>query len=400
MRIDRRQFLKYCLGSAAAMSLPLTVIGKLERALAAGGVALPKVIWLNGANCTGCTVSLANLFSDTAPTDIADLLFNTIDLVFHPNLMGAAGSLAVKQLLDTAQGNYILVVDGGIPTAFNGHTCMLWTDQGQDVTAMEAVQMLAPAATAVLAVGTCASHGGVPAGDPNPTGIVTVAELTGVGAINIPGCPAHPDWIVWTIAHLLAGVMPQLDVQNRPAELYGTLVHKACPNRGTSLSQTFGIQNHCLKGLGCRGPATDSDCPTRKWNSGTNWCIGAGAMCIGCVEDGFPDKFSPFYKVSYGYQPYVKSTDPNPPPAPGGTLQFTSAVWDARTSSLKAAGTGDAGQIVSIFNADTGVLLGATSVGSTGGWKFRQRNPSPVPHRLRAESNGQTAETDVANAPA
>ena len=47
MRIERRQFLKYCVGSAAALGLPMTVLGKLEQALASDAVSLPKVIWLN-----------------------------------------------------------------------------------------------------------------------------------------------------------------------------------------------------------------------------------------------------------------------------------------------------------------------------------------------------------------
>jgi len=68
MYIGRRDFLKYCIGSAAALGLPLSVLGKLEKALAAEGGELPTVVWLNGANCTGCTVSLANLISETGPT--------------------------------------------------------------------------------------------------------------------------------------------------------------------------------------------------------------------------------------------------------------------------------------------------------------------------------------------
>jgi hydrogenase small subunit len=308
MRVDRRQFIKYCVGSAAALSLPMTVLGKLEQALAAGGAGLPKVIWLNGANCTGCTVSLANLFSDSGPTDIVDLLFNTISLAYHPTLMGAAGDLAVQQLKETAAGSYILAVDGGIPTAFNGHTCLLWTDQGKEVTAMEAVEMLAPGAAAVLSIGTCASHGGIPAGGSNPTGIVSVSELTGAPTVNIPGCPTHPDWIVWTIAHLLTGEMPELDERNRPKELYGTEIHKQCPLKERDEAKTFGIRNRCLKSLGCKGPRTKSDCPSRKWNNGTNWCIEAGGICVGCTERGFPDEFSPFYKIEYKYDLYEKST--------------------------------------------------------------------------------------------
>jgi NiFe hydrogenase small subunit HydA len=316
MQIDRRQFLKYCVGSAAALGLPMTVLGKLEQALAAQGTALPKVIWLNGAGCSGCTVSLANLFSTSGPTDIADLLFNTIDLAFHPTLMGAAGDLAVQQLKDTAQGSYILAVEGGIPTAFNGHSCMVWTDGDKEVTAMEAVQMLAPNAAAVLSIGTCASHGGMSAAAPNPTGVVSVSELTGLKTVNIPGCPTHPDWIVWTIAHLLSGEPVQLDNSNRPSALYGTEIHKVCPLKEFDEAKTFGVADKCLKSLGCKGPQTKSDCPSRKWNNGTNWCIGAGAVCIGCTESNFPDQFSPFYKVKYGYQEFIKPVDPQPAPQP------------------------------------------------------------------------------------
>ena len=50
-----------------------------------------------------------------------------------------------------------------------------------------------------------------------------------------------------------------------------------------------------LKELGCKGPKTKADCYSRYWNSGTNWCIGANAIRIGCTEKGFPDSFSPFY---------------------------------------------------------------------------------------------------------
>lgn len=408
MRLHRRQFLKYCVGSAAALGLPMTVIGKLEEALAAEGSGLPKVIWLNGANCTGCTVSLANLVSDSGPTDVADLLLNTIELAYHPNLMGAAGDLAVQQLKATAQGSYILAVDGGIPTAFDGHTCLLWTDQGEEITAMDAVKMLAQDAAAILSVGTCASYGGMPAGDPNPTGIVSVGELTGMGTINIPGCPTHPDWIVWTIAHLLSGEMPALDESRRPRALYGTEVHKKCPLKERDEAKTFGIKNRCLKELGCKGEETDSDCPSRKWNNGTNWCIGAGAICIGCTERNFPDKFSPFYKIEYSYkdsgtrppdEPGSGDTQPQPEEPTSGSLRFRKAEWNDERSRLIVRGQGDVGQIVTIYDANSGAQLGAVSVNQYGIWKFRRRNPAPIPNRLKAVSGSQIAYSDVANAP-
>lgn len=307
MYIQRRQFLKYCIGSAAVLGLPLSVVGKLQNALAAD-IALPRVIWLNAANCTGCTVSLANLFSDSGPVDVADLLINTIDLAFHPTLMGAAGDLAVTQLLEASQGNYILAVEGGIPQAFNGHTCMLYTDQGYEVTALEAVATFARNADAVLAIGTCAAYGGIPGGAPNPTNIISVSEAAGVNTINIPGCPAHPDWIVGTIAQLLMGVNPQLDNYSRPVDLYGRRVHERCPREEHDEVHAIGLGYGCLEEVGCKGEKTRADCPTRLWNSKTNWCIGAGSICIACTEQGFPDNYSPFYELRYSYNTFQKDS--------------------------------------------------------------------------------------------
>ena len=295
--VSRRDFMKYCIGSAAVLGLNLSVLGKLEKALAAGGG--PPIIWLNGANCTGCTVSLANLFSESAgTTNVADLLLNTIDLAFHPNLMGAAGDLAVAELRNasTREGGFVLAVDGGIPTAFGGRTCMLWTEDGREITAMEAIKDLAPKAAAVLSIGTCASFGGVPAGNPNPTGVQSVGQIAGVDTINIPGCPIHPDWVVGTIAQLLAGESPSLDGDGRPKAFFNKKIHDKCPRKEEEdEAKTFGLDGMCLKELGCKGPETKADCYSRYWNSGTNWCIGANAICIGCTEEGFPDKFSPFY---------------------------------------------------------------------------------------------------------
>lgn len=295
--VDRRSFIRYCIYSAAALGLDQTVVGRLREAYAAGNGSLPTVLWLAAANCTGCTVSLANRIAADQPVDVGDLLINTIDLAYHPNLMGAAGELAVDTLNEASRGDYVLVVEGGIPTAFGGHTCTLWNENGQDVTALDAVTQLAPSAQAILAVGTCASFGGIPGGSPNPTGIRTVKQVTGYNTVNIPGCPTHPDWIIYTIATLLAGAPLPLDADSRPTALFSTryTVHDKCPRRETEEAETFGVDGRCLEELGCKGPKTRADCPTRLWNGQTNWCIGANAICLGCTQKGFPDTFSPFY---------------------------------------------------------------------------------------------------------
>jgi hydrogenase small subunit len=307
--LDRRRFVAYCAGSAAVLGLDATVLGTLNEAVAKPRRSkpgrppkdpLPRVIWLAAGNCTGCSVSLANLTSTSSPTDIGDLLLNTISLGYHPNLMGAAGDLAVQQLNEIAAGGYVLVVEGGVPRAFGGNTCILYTQGGADVTALDAVASLAAGAIAVLAVGSCASFGGVPGGAPNPTGIVPVSEVAGRPVINIPGCPSHPDWIVWTIAQLLAGQSIRLDASGRPGQLFSRRVHDLCPFEEGREANTYGVHRACLEELGCRGESTRADCAVRRWNNGTGWCVEAGAICIGCTESGFPDAFSPFYRGEGG----------------------------------------------------------------------------------------------------
>jgi len=172
---------------------------------------------------------------------------------------------------------------------------MLWTENGREITALEAVKELAPKAAAVISIGTCASFGGIPAGNPNPTQIQSISQVTGISTINIPGCPSHPDWIVGTIAQLLAGETPSLDSYGRPRAYFGREIHEHCPREDSREAHTFGIDGGCLKELGCKGERTRADCYSRFWNTGTNWCIGANAICIGCTESGFPDRFSPFY---------------------------------------------------------------------------------------------------------
>jgi hydrogenase small subunit len=189
----------------------------------------------------------------------------------------------------------VLAIEGSIPTAFDGHACVVWSDHGRDVTMAEAVRLLAPGALAVLAIGTCASSGGVSSARPNPAGGRSVRSFTGGPVINIPGCPVHPDWIVWTIAQLLAGVTPALDSAGRPRQLYSTSVHDRCPRRGGSEAKTFAVEGACMKELGCKGPETRADCPTRLWNGGASWCIAANAECIGCTEAKFPDGWESVY---------------------------------------------------------------------------------------------------------
>ena len=123
------------------------------------------------------------------------------------------------------------------------------------------------------------------------------------------------------MASLLAGEIPELDDRGRPRLLFNEEIHKKCPRKGTGEAKIFG-EEKCLKELGCKGEKTKADCHIRQWNNGTNWCIGANAICLGCTEYGFPDKFSPFYKIEYAYQDYVIPKDEDPPEPDPITLPF------------------------------------------------------------------------------
>jgi NiFe hydrogenase small subunit HydA len=243
---------------------------------------------------------------------IDELLVGPLDLQYHPTVMAAAGDLAAGVPKNAAPG-YVLIVEGSIPVGAAGHYCHVWEDEnGAPVTMETAFNDLWQNAAAVLAVGTCASYGGIPAGNPNPTialgvnetfSYLGIAEKDHPTVINIPGCPSHPDWIVGTVAALLGGSVPELDRDGRPIEFFGSEVHFHCPNRGQGAKAKVLGDLGCLAGLGCNGQQTHGDCPARQWNAsegggyGVNWCIGAGNPCQGCTEPTFPDGMSPFYSL-------------------------------------------------------------------------------------------------------
>jgi hydrogenase small subunit len=178
---------------------------------------------------------------------------------------------------------------------------------GKPVTIETRLEELAQDALAILAVGTCAAFGGIPAAAPNPSGAQPVSKILEAKdinkpLINLPGCPPHPDWFVGTVAGILLNGLPKaedLDDNLRPLTFYGKLIHENCPNRACfdegKFAKKFGDEG-CLYELGCKGPITYSDCPLRRWNDGTNWVIGAGAPCNGCTQPEFPDQTSPFYE--------------------------------------------------------------------------------------------------------
>lgn len=293
--ISRRSFLKFCMVNASLMALPPWAGRAMAEQLAAS--PRPSVIYLSFQECTGCLESLSRTFSPT----LENLLFDVVSLDYDDTLMAAAGHQAEEARLaamDANRGKYVVVVDGSVATADGGVYC---TAAGK--TSEQILRETVADAAAVVAVGTCASYGGLPFASPNPTGAVPVSELVkDKPVINIPGCPPIAEVISGTLLHFLTIGVPALDAHGRPTAFYGNTIHDRCYRRPFydqgKFAKTFDDEGArsgwCLYELGCKGPITYNACATVKWNDATSFPIESGHGCIGCSEPGFWDKGS-FY---------------------------------------------------------------------------------------------------------
>lgn len=254
-----------------------------------------NAIWLETTGCSGNIISFLN--SDTP--NAFEVLKSIVNITFNNTLMGAEGEAAYEKFLETLDTEFILLVDGAVSTKDNGMYTIIANYQGRRITAYEAVQKAGEKAKYVIAVGTCASYGGISAARPNPCECKSVAEVLNRLVIRLPTCPCHPDWVVGTVAHLSSFGMPELDSEGRPIMFYGNTIHDNCTRRGFFdrgyFAKSFGEEG-CMFQLGCRGPITKTQCPIRKWNSYVNWPIGNNTTCIGCGRSGFPDEMEPFVR--------------------------------------------------------------------------------------------------------
>lgn len=285
MQISRRSFLRYCTVASAALGVGPGELINLRRALASP--TAPQVLWLQGSGCSGCSVSFLNFVSPSVPMDAAEVLIRSLNLVYHPTLSAGAGDSVVAAIKNVK--NFILVVEGGVPTAFGGHACTPWSDGGKEVTFEQAVKDLAAKAVQVVCVGACAAYGGVSAMGSNPTAVSSVQKVIGKNTINVAGCPPHPNWTVATLIQLLQGQTPAVDGNGRPTSIYGWEMCGRCPYHHGGEARSFGVNGRCLEELGCKGRASSAPCPTMKWNNEVNWCVGVGAPCQGCVQPDYPN---------------------------------------------------------------------------------------------------------------
>lgn len=260
-----------------------------------------NLVWIEASGCSGNIISLLN---GCAP-NVGYFLTDMVNLKYNNSIMVPQGEAAEEQLEETLNTEFILIVDGAVSTKDNGVYNIVANYKGKPITAMEQVKKVSSKAKYILTVGTCASYGGISAARPNPSQCVSAAEFiereVNRQVIRIPGCPAHPDWVMGTIANLILFGEPELDEDRRPKLFYNVTIHDMCSRRGAFEKRIFAKsvgETGCMFKLGCRGPVTKTDCPARKWNDYVNWPVEDNTPCIGCAQRGFPDSMEPFIRLS------------------------------------------------------------------------------------------------------
>ena len=340
--VDRRDFVKVCMLAAAALGLPAATGVKWAEAAESG--LKPSVIWLHFQECTGCTESLLR----TSHPGLDTLILDMISLDYHETLFAAAGHQIEKCLHDAVEaGGYICVVEGAIPTKEDGIYCQI---AGR--TAIDILQDVGGKAAAVIAIGSCASWGGIPSADPNPTGAVGAQEiLPDKTVINLPGCPSNPyNFLGVVLQFATMGTLPALDDEGRPLFAYGRTIHEHCPRRAHfdagRFARQFGDEGHnlgyCLFAMGCKGPETYANCSTLHFNEVPDaWPIGIGAPCFGCTTKGVGFTKALFEEAALppNYVPPIHPSDQRGPITPGWAgvvgLATGAAVGGALMASKK-----------------------------------------------------------------
>jgi NiFe hydrogenase small subunit HydA len=266
---------------------------------------MANVLWLQGGACSGNTMSFLNAEEPTVVELVADF---GINILWHPS-MGIEIGHQVSELLENCISGKtqldILVFEGTLIKGPKGTGTM---NHFAERPMKDWVKELAEVAGYVVAIGDCAAWGGIPATPPNPTESTGLQFLKkekggflggnykskgGLPVINIPGCPAHPDWITQILVAISTGRIADVLVDGfqRPTTFFTEFTQSGCTNArafGEKVDGNFGERGGCLFfEVGCRGPMTHSSCNRILWNRQASKTR-VNHPCLGCTEPGFP----------------------------------------------------------------------------------------------------------------
>jgi hydrogenase small subunit len=268
-----------------------------------------SLYWLQLGGCGGDSMSLLNADSP----DVVELFaLLDIEILWHPSLSN--GSAAeheelIEQLVSGARSLDVLCIEGSILRGPGG-TGMY--DAIGDKPKKDLVAQLAKRARFVIAVGTCASFGGMGAeGETEATGAQfrkwekggflgeAFLARSGLPVINLPGCPCHCDVLTGALSALLSGAPPSLNEYNSPLEWYGMLVHQGCTRNEYHEYRVeehdFGETGCLFFHMGCHGPLAFGPCNKILWNRRSSKTR-VGVPCLGCTRPDFPQAY-PFFKT-------------------------------------------------------------------------------------------------------
>ena len=217
--VSRRSFMKLCGAVAVAAGLSELAAPRVAQALEKSVIGATKgklypVIWIEGASCTGCTES----FAQVETPDAASIVLDMISLNYSETLSAAAGwSMEEAKEQTIEAGNYILVYEGAVLEGWGGQALRVADKPGT-----EHLIEAAEKANAVVALGSCAVNGGWMGAHPNQAGALGVqAFLKKAGintpVVNVPGCPANPEWLVAVLADVIfLEKLPALNSEDKP----------------------------------------------------------------------------------------------------------------------------------------------------------------------------------------
>ena len=244
----------------------------------------PTVVWFQAITCNGNTHSLLS-----ANSSRLELFFDSFNLIYHPSL---TIEKTLDDILNLNEQIDFLLIEGAITS--NEKFFSISNDSTFNL-----LNKLALKSKYIIAVGSCASNGGIHAkftqnndikGINDSIDKETINKLEH-SIVNLTGCPVHPEWILQTLFSLRDYGKMNLDEEKRPKELYSTLAHHGCTRNEYfewKVEGSFGAKEGCLfYDQGCRGPMTHSSCNKILWNDISSKTR-VGMPCIGCTESDFP----------------------------------------------------------------------------------------------------------------
>jgi Ni,Fe-hydrogenase I small subunit len=265
--------------------------------------------WMHCGGCGGDTHAFINAQSP----DFHEF-FDSLDiqLLWQPSLSNITAKEhydLVDKMLSGEQQLDILCVEGAVVRGPSG-TGMFETVGGRPQ--KNILAGLCSKAKFVVAVGTCASFGGISAEcEIEASGLQflkrrkggflgeSFRSQSGMPVINLPGCPCHPSIVTGALTALVHATPLPLNPYNSPLEWFGLLVHQGCTRNEYHEYRVedsiFGEKGCMFFHLGCRGPLAFGSCNKFLWN-GRSTKTRVGVPCFGCTLPDFPQS-SPFYET-------------------------------------------------------------------------------------------------------